>query len=61
MSGTNGRRLRHEIVQAALALVREGVDGHPDLPDLGEQVRRGQTGIAEAARRLLADVLRDRC
>ena len=57
----NGRRLRHEIVQAALALVRESVDGHPDLPDLGEQVRRGQTGIAEAARRLLADALRDRC
>ena len=53
-------RLRHEILEAALALVRERAEGHPHLAMLANDVASGAAGIGEAARRLLEAVFRVR-
>ncbi len=53
-------RLRHEILEAALALVRERADGHPQLAILADDVASGAAGIGEAARRMLEAVFRER-
>ena len=53
-------RLRHEILEAAHALVRERAEGHPQLAMLADDVASGGAGIDEAARRMLEAVFRER-